>query len=43
VLELGGLAVEADASREEVLTRVGIHARADSSYVGTDARTSTRC
>ena len=38
VLEQGGLAVEADASREEVLTRVGIHrARGLIAAVGTDA------
>jgi voltage-gated potassium channel len=38
VLELGGLAVEADASSEEVLTRVGIaRARGLIAAVGTDA------
>lgn len=38
VLEHGGLAVEADASREEVLVRVGIHrARGLIAAVGTDA------
>ena len=38
VLEQGGLAVEADASREEVLVRVGIHrARGLIAAVGTDA------
>jgi voltage-gated potassium channel len=38
VLEYGGLAVEADASREDVLTRVGIHrARGLIAAVGTDA------
>ena len=38
VLEHGGLAVEADASREDVLTRVGIHrARGLIAAVGTDA------
>jgi voltage-gated potassium channel len=38
VLEYGGLAVEADASREEVLVRVGIHrARGLIAAVGTDA------
>ncbi len=38
VLERGGLAVEADASREEVLQRVGIHrARGLIAAVGTDA------
>lgn len=38
VLEQGGLAVEADASREEVLARVGIHrARGLIAAVGTDA------
>jgi voltage-gated potassium channel len=38
VLEYGGLAVEADASREDVLVRVGIHrARGLIAAVGTDA------
>jgi voltage-gated potassium channel len=38
VLEQGGLAVEADASREDVLERVGIHrARGLIAAVGTDA------
>jgi voltage-gated potassium channel len=38
VIETGGLAVEADASREEVLERVGIHrARGLIAAVGTDA------
>ena len=38
VLEQGGLAVEADASREDVLVRVGIHrARGLIAAVGTDA------
>jgi voltage-gated potassium channel len=38
VIERGGLAVEADASREEVLKRVGIdHARGLITAVGTDA------
>jgi voltage-gated potassium channel len=38
VMEAGGLAVEADASREEVLTRLGImRARALIAAVGTDA------
>lgn len=38
VLEHGGLAVEADASREDVLVRVGIHrARGLIAAVGTDA------
>ena len=38
MLELGGLAVEADASREDVLMRVGIHrARGLIAAVGTDA------
>jgi voltage-gated potassium channel len=38
VIEQGGLAVEADASREEVLKRVGVdHARGLIAAVGTDA------
>ena len=38
VMEIGGLAVEADASREEVLKRVGIDkAKAFIAAVGTDA------
>jgi len=38
ILEQGGLAVEADASREDVLVRVGIHrARGLIAAVGTDA------
>jgi voltage-gated potassium channel len=38
VLDYGGLAVEADASREDVLTKVGIHrARGLIAAVGTDA------
>ena len=38
MLDHGGLAVEADASREDVLTRVGIHrARGLIAAVGTDA------
>ena len=38
VIEQGGLAVEADASREDVLVRVGIHrARGLIAAVGTDA------
>ncbi len=38
VMEMGGLAVEADASREEVLTRVGIaHAKGLIAAVSTDA------